>query len=105
MSGKELNESLAKWYTELALNLSLKYQFVTPLTSMVVTFAMKKQQGLPQSEYGVLGSGMPTGIDLQNRHRPLPASVLSLGSEHNAGCNVYLIATVLLFWVMTLQRC
>ena len=48
LAGKELNETLAIKYTDIALNMSLKHQFVTPLTSMVVTLDMQKQQKPPQ---------------------------------------------------------
>lgn len=43
MAGTSQDELLAVKFTEMALNMSLEHQFVTPLTSMVVTFAMEKQ--------------------------------------------------------------
>lgn len=67
MAGKALDESLVIKYTDLALNMSLKHQFVTPLTSMVVTLAMKEQIRQP------LGKEMMV-VDYAARYPSLKAS-------------------------------
>ena len=70
MAGKALNETVAIKYTELALNMSLRYQFVTPLTSMVVTFDMKKEQPLlPQGEMDMAHGPTSACSRLQYRTR------------------------------------
>lgn len=65
MADKTLNESLAIRYTDLALNMSLEHHFVTPLTSMVVTLAMKEEVRRPYGKQMdvAYSAGRP---DLQN---------------------------------------
>ena len=97
MVGKALNEFVAVKYTELALNMSLRYQFVTPLTSMVVTYAMKEKRPLSRERVMDMASGGAPFLKISNTvQSSLPAS----GSQRNAWLVFSFTTAMTLFWIL-----
>ena len=96
LAGKALNETLAVKYTDMALNLSLRHQFVTPVTSMVVTLDMKKSASQPGNGRMDEAGSLYVPTRMNTKDRSINGQSSSCNIKRFSSC-LYLATLVLLY--------